>query len=241
MRVTVIAAIEASPAAFAVKAATTTIPIVFWLGVDPVERGLVASYNSPGGNVTGVTVVDKSLMPKQLELLDELLPKTAHVAALVNPANQTTDAEVIRPTRDAARTLGRDLIIVGASAEHEIDAAFETLVRQRVGGLIVWREAFLWTQRHRIVKLAQHHGIPVISGFRTLTEAGGLMSYSTPTSESYRQVGVYIGKILSGARPADLPVIGPTTYELIINLKTAKELGLTIPPSIMVRANEVIE
>jgi putative tryptophan/tyrosine transport system substrate-binding protein len=182
-------------------------------------------------------------MPKQLELLNELLPKTALVAGLVNPANQTTDAEMIIPTRDAARTLGRDLIIVGASTEHEIDAAFETLTRQRVGGLVVAREAFLWTQRDRILKLARHHGLPVIYPWRAVVEAGGLMSYGSPWTESYRQVGVYVGKILNGARPADLPVMGPTTYyyELIINLKTAKELGLTIPPSIMVRADEVIE
>jgi putative ABC transport system substrate-binding protein len=215
MRVTVIAAIGGSPSAIAAKAVTSTIPIVFFLGVDPVERGLVASYSSPGGNLTGLTDIDKTLTPKQLELLNELLPKTALVAGLVNPANQTTDAEIIKPTRDAARTLGRDLIIVGASTEHEIDAAFETMTRQRVGGFIVAAEAFLWAQHDRILKLAQHHGLPAISAWRELPGAGGLMSYGTNYSDVYRQVGVYIGKILNGARPADLPVMGPTIYELI--------------------------
>jgi putative ABC transport system substrate-binding protein len=179
-------------------------------------------------------------MPKLLELLNELLPKTAILAELVNPANQNVDAE-IRPTRDAARTLGRDLIIVEASTEHEIDAAFETLARQRVGGLLVGNEAFFTSQRDQIVKLAQHHGIPAIYTCGICARAGGLMSYAPNYSDMYRQVGVYIGKILNGARPGDLPVMQPTTYELIINLKTAKELGITIPPSIMVRADEVIE
>jgi putative ABC transport system substrate-binding protein len=240
MPVTVIAAIGGSPSAIAAKAATSTIPIVFALGVDPVERGLVASYSSPGGNLTGLTDLDKTLTPKQLELLDELLPKTALVAEFVNPTNPNMGHEV-GPTRDAARTLGRELIIVEASAETEIDAAFETLARQRVGGLLVGSEAFFTSQRDQIVKLAQHHGIPAIYTCGICARAGGLMSYAPNYSDLYHQVGVYIGKILNGARPADLPVLQPTTYELIINLKTAKELGITIPPSIMVRADEVIE
>jgi putative ABC transport system substrate-binding protein len=240
MRVTVIAAFPSSPAAIAAKAATLTIPIVFYLGVGSVELGLVANYNSPGVDVTGVSVVDSSLTPKRLELLNELLPKAALVAELVNPTNRTTEAE-ITVAREAARALGRDFIIVEASTEHEIDAAFETLARQQAGGLVVWQEAFFNSRRDQIVKLAQHHGLPAVYGWRTSAEAGGLMSYGPNISELYRQVGVYIGKILNGARPGDLPVMQPTTYELIINLKTAKELGITIPPSIMVRADDVIE
>ncbi len=240
MPVTVIAAVGSSPAALAAKAATPRIPIVFLLGIDPVEVGLVASYNSPGGNVTGVSVIATSLTPKRLELLDELLPKAASVAELVNPTNRNADAE-IRLAREAARALGRAFIVVEASTDGEIDAAFETLARQQAGGLVVWQEAFFNSRRDRIATLAQRHRLPTIAGWRAFPEGGGFVSYGTNILESYRQVGTYLGKILKGARPADLPVMQPTTYELVVNLKAAKGLGIAIPPTLIARADEVIE
>jgi ABC-type uncharacterized transport system substrate-binding protein len=238
--VNVIAAVGSSPAALATKSATQKIPIVFFLGADVVELGLVASYNRPGGNATGVSVIATSLTPKRLEFLDGIVPKSAPIAELINPTNRLVDAES-KLAQEAAGTLGRDLILVEASTEVEIDAAFETLARRGAGGLAVWQEAFLTSRRHQIVALAQRHRLPAIGPVRLFTEAGGLMSYGTNVSEMYRQVGIYVGKILKGASPNDLPVLQPTTYELVINLKTAKALGLEIPPTLLARADEVIE
>jgi len=187
-----------------------------------------------------VSVVDTSLTPKRLELLDGLLAKSAPVGLLVNPTNRLVDTEM-KLAREAARALGRDLIVVGAATEGEIDAAFETLARQRASGLAIWQEAYLVSRRHQIVALAQRHRLPTIHPDRRLTEIGGFMSYGTNPSESYRQVGIYAGKILKGASPADLPVLQPTTYELIINVKTAKALGVEIPPKLLALADEVIE
>jgi putative ABC transport system substrate-binding protein len=239
--VNVIVAMPSSPAALAAKAATAKIPIVFFLGADPIEVGLVASYNRPGGNATGVSVADtKSLTPKRFELLDELLMKQEPLALLVNPTNRLVEEEV-KIAQQAARALGRDLILVEASTESEVDAAFETLVRQKAGGLAVWQEAYFVSRRHQIASLAKRHRLPTIGSGRVFAEAGVLMSYGSNPSELNRHVGVYAGKILRGASPADLPVLQPTTYELVINITTAKALGLTIPPQLLLRADEVIE
>jgi putative ABC transport system substrate-binding protein len=238
--VNVLVALPSTPAALAAKAATSRIPIVFYLGIDPVELGLVASYNMPGGNATGVSLLG-TLTPKLLELLDWLLPRSAPMAFLVNPTHMHVDEER-KLAEETSRVLGRELILVGAGTESEIDAAFETLIQRGAKGLAIWQEAYLLNHRHQIVALAQHHKIPTIFSNRlAATEAGGLMSYGTNPSEYFRQVGVYVGKILKGASPADLPVLQPTTYELVINLKTAKALGITIPPTLIARADEVIE
>jgi ABC-type uncharacterized transport system substrate-binding protein len=238
--VSVIAAVSSSPAALAAKSATQRIPIVFLLGADAVGLGLVASYNKPGGNVTGVSVTATSLTPKRLELLDGVLVKSAPVGLLVNPTNKLADEES-KLAQEAARVLGRELIIVGAGSAGEIDAAFETLARRGAVGLAVWQEAFLLSRRDQIVTLAQHYRLPIITQGRQFAEAGALMSYGTNTSESYRQVGIYVGKILRGTSPADLPVLQPTTYELVINLKTAKALDLRITDKLLTLADEVIE
>ena len=237
---TVIAAVGSSPSAIAAKAATSRIPIVFYLGVDPVEIGLVASYNSPGGNVTGVCAWQESMTPKLLELLHELLPKSALFAFLINPKNRAANKRA-KQAQEAADDLGRKLIVVGAGTEGEIDEAFETLVRQRAEGLVVDQEAFFTGRRHQIARLGERHELPVLFASRLFAEAGGLMSYASNTSELYRQTGIYVGKVLSGVSPNKLPILQPTKYELIINLKTAKALGLEVPPSLLARADEVIE
>ena len=187
--VNVIAAVGSSPAALAARAVTQKIPIVFLLGADVVELGLAASYNRPGGNATGVSVIATSLTPKRLELLDALVPKSAPLAELVNPTNRLLEEE-LKLAHKAARALGRELIVVGAATEGEIEAAFDSLARQRPGGLTVWQEAFLTSRRHQIVALAQRHKLAVIAHIRQFAELGGLMSYGTNPSESYRQVGI---------------------------------------------------
>jgi putative ABC transport system substrate-binding protein len=238
--VAIIAAVGSSPAALAAKSATQKIPIVFFLGADVIELGLVTSYNKPGGNATGVSVIATSLTPKRLELLDGMLAKSAPIGLLVNPTNKLVDAES-KLAQEAARALGRDLILVGAGSAGELEAAFDMLARQRAGGLAVWQEAFLASRRDQIVALALRHRLAMVGPIREFTEAGSLMSYGANIAEAYRQVGIYVGKILRGASPADLPVLQPTTYELVINLKTAKALSLTVPPSLLARADEVIE
>jgi putative tryptophan/tyrosine transport system substrate-binding protein len=238
--VAAIVALPSSPAALAAKAATAKIPIIFALGLDPVELGLVASYNLPGGNVTGVSVIPTSLAPKRLGLIDQLLPKSRPVAVLINPTNRPLAAE-LKQAEEAARALGRDLIVLEAGSDAEINTAFEALAQRGVGGLAVWQEAFLTARRDQIVALAQRHRLPTIYATRQIAEIGGLISYGSNPAESYRQVGVYAGKILNGARPADLPVMQPTTFELVLNLGTAKTLGLTIPPTLLTLADEVIE
>ena len=239
-RVNVIAAVGSSPSALAAKSVTTSVPIVFYLGADAVQLGLVASYNRPGGNVTGVSGIDTSLTPKRLELLDGLTEKTAPLAVLVNPTNRLVGLES-RIAVGAAQALGRDLVVLEAGTEQEIDAAFEAIVRKKVRGLAVWQEAFFVSRRQQIVALAQQRRLPAIFPMRLFIEAGGFMSYGANTSESYRQAGVYVGKVLNGAAPSDLPVLQPTIYELIINLTTAKALGIDVPPSLLARADEVIE
>jgi putative ABC transport system substrate-binding protein len=238
--VNVIATVGSSPAALAAKAATPTIPIVFLLGADAVGLGLVASYNSPGSNITGVSIIPTSLTPKRLELLDGLVPESAPVALLLNPTNRLMSEE-LKLAQEAARSLGRELVVLEAGSEGEIDAAFETLARRGARGLVVWQEAYFNSRRHQIVALAARRAIPTVYPWRIAVEAGGLMSYGADPNDAYRQVGIYTGRILKGAKPADLPVLQPTKFELVINLKTAKALGLDMPPTLLARADEVIE
>jgi putative ABC transport system substrate-binding protein len=238
--VDVIAAVGSSPAALAAKSATQSIPIVLFLGVNVVELGLVASYNRPGGNATGVSITVTSLLPKRLELLDKLLAKSAPIGVLVNPTNKFSDGES-KLAREAARALGRDLILVGAATADEIEMVFGTLAAQKVGGLAVSQEAFLESRRNQIVALAFVHRLPLVGPIRVFAERGALASYGSDVGEAYRQVGIYVGKILKGASPADLPVLQPTKFELVVNLTTAKALGLDIPPTMLALADEVIE
>ena len=229
-----------TPAALAVKAASSTIPIVINVGIDPAQIGLVASFNRPGGNVTGLAVLTVELAAKQLEVLHELLRTSAAVALLVNPDTAVTEP-VIKGVRDAARSLGLQLHVLNASTEGEIDAAFGKLIELRAGALVVSGDPFFNSRRDQIVALAARHALPAIYEWREFVVAGGLMSYGTDLADAYRQVGIYAGKILKGAKPADLPVERVVRLELVINLKTAKTLGLTFPITLLGRADEVIE
>jgi len=227
------------PTTLAAKAATVTIPIVFVVGVDPVDSGLVASLNRPGGNLTGVTLLTASLGAKRVGLLRELIPKADLMAVLVNTTSEgMTQAKDVQ---DAARKAGLRAIVLNAATDADIDAAFATLSRQRIGGLMVGGDQFLDTKLDRIVALAARHSMPTIYHRRDFVAGGGLMSYGTSVVEVYRQVGIYTGRILKGEKPADLPVLQPTKFELVINLKTAKALGITIPPGVLAIADEVIE
>jgi putative tryptophan/tyrosine transport system substrate-binding protein len=229
-----------TPPALAAKAASSTIPIVINVGIDPVQIGLVASLNRPGGNVTGFAVLTVELGAKKLEVLHELVRTSAAVALLVNPSTPSAEPET-KGVRDAARSLGLQLHVLDASTEGEIDVAFGKLIELRAGGLVVSVDAFLNSQRTQIVALAARHAVPAIYGVREFATAGGLMSYGTDLADVYRQVGIYAGKILKGAKPADLPVQRVARVEFVINLKTAKTLGLTFPITLLGRADEVIE
>ncbi len=228
------------PAAQAAKRATSTIPIVFASGDDPVATGLVASLARPGGNLTGVSFLVTDLNPKRLELLSELVPQAKVIALLVNPKFPETE-RVMREVEEAARAKGLQLPILKASNESEIDAAFGSLVQLQAGALLVGSDAFLSSQRELFVALASRHAVPAIYAWREFAASGGLISYGASFTAVFRQLGIYAGKILKGAKPADLPVEQPTRFELVINLKTAKALGLTVPQSILARADEVIE
>jgi putative ABC transport system substrate-binding protein len=237
--VAVIAAVTI-PSTFAAKAATSTIPIAFLAGVDPVQSGLVASLNRPGGNMTGVAILTAELAAKRLDLLHELVPTATVVALLVNPADPVTDVEM-RTLQDAARSLGLQPHILRASSASEIDAAFGTIVELGAHALVVSTDPFFTDQHAQIVALAARDAVPAIYVWREYAAAGGLMSYGTDLADSFRQAGVYTGKILKGAKPADLPVEQVVKVELVINLATAKTLGLTISPALLGRADEVIE
>jgi putative ABC transport system substrate-binding protein len=238
-QVTVIAA-GGPPSVLAAKAVTSTIPIVFVLGIDPVQSGLVASLNRPGGNITGVALISAELAGKLLDLLHEFVPAAAVVALLVNPTNPVSDS-VTRNLQDAARSLGLRLHVLRASTVSEIDAAFGTFIELRAGALVVAGDPLFTNQRNQIVALAARHALPAIYNARLYPAAGGLMSYGPDLADTFRQAGVYTGKILKGAKPADLPVEQVVKVELIINLTTAKTLGLTIPQALLGRADEVIE
>ena len=239
-RVAVIAAGGTSAPALAAKAATSTIPIVFQTGSDPVKDGLVASLNRPGGNITGVSRLSFALGPKRLELLHELVPKATVIAFLVNPANPVA-ASQIQEIREPARSLGLQVHVLEASSEAKIEIAFETLMQQRVGALLLANDTFLSGRRELFIALAARHAIPVMYPARDAVAAGGLMSYDASAEDSFRQVGTYVGRILKGEKPADLPVLQPTKFELALNVKTAKALGLDVPPMLLARADEVIE
>jgi putative ABC transport system substrate-binding protein len=238
-RVDVIAA-TGTPSAMAAKRATSTIPIVFETGLDPVAGGLVANLARPGGNVTGVAMLTAPLMPKRFELIAELVPQARTIGLLVNPA--TTNAELmISEAQEAAHTMQVRLVIVKAAMESEIDEAFTTLLQLQAGALVVAPDPLFTGQREQIVKRASRDAIPTIYFARELAAAGGLISYGADLNTAFRRLGVYAGKTLKGAKPTDLPVEQPTKFELVINLKTAKALGLTIPISMLARADEVIE
>src|SRR5712671_5620340 len=239
-KVDLLAASGGSVSVRAAKSATSTIPTVFTSGDDPVATGLVASLARPGGNLTGVSFLDVELNSKRLELLSELVPQARVIALLVNPNNSNAD-RIMREVREVARAEGVQLPILKAGTESEIDAAFASLVELHAGALLVGGDPFFFSRREQFLVLASRHAVPAIYAARESAVAGGLISYGASFTSVYRQLGIYAGKILNGAKPADLPVEQPTTFELVINLKTANALGLTMPQSLLARADEVIE
>jgi putative ABC transport system substrate-binding protein len=240
-QVSVIAAPGSTPAALAAKATTATIPIVFEVGIDPVAAGLVSSLARPGGNVTGVTNINIELAPKRLELLRDLVPTANVIALLVNPTSPDITKTVSRDLRAGARTLGLQLHILDASTDGDFDTVFATLIQLGAGALMIAPDLFFITRNEALAKLTIRHAMPAITQYREFATAGGLMSYGGSITDAARRVGVYTGRVLKGEKPADLPVQRSTKVELIINLKTAKALGLTVPPSLLSRADEVIE
>jgi putative ABC transport system substrate-binding protein len=239
-RVAVIAATGGSISAQAAKAATATIPIVFNVGEDPIKSGLIAGFNRPGGNITGVSTLSPALEPKRLGLLRELVPQAAVIATLLNPTNPDADSQR-RDLQTATAVIGQQLRIFNASGESDLDTAFAALVQQRADALLVGNDAFFTNRREQIVALAARHAVPSIYPYRWFAESGGLMSYGIDLVEVYRQVGLYVGRILKGEKAADLPVVQPTRFELVINLKTAKVLGVKISDNLLSLADAVIE
>ena len=239
-QVSLIAAQGGAAAAAAAKEATGAIPIVFSMGGDPVKEGIVASLSRPGGNVTGISVLTTQLAAKRLEIMREVVPKADVIAMLVNPTNMT-NLEQLRDSQEAGRALGLRIHVLEASSAGDFDPAFAAITRMRIGALVVGAEAYFHSQRERIVGLAMRHAIPTIYEWREFADAGGLMSYGTDLAEGYRLVGVYAGRILKGAKPAELPVMQATKVQFVVNLKTAKALGLTVPLPLLGRADEVIE
>jgi putative ABC transport system substrate-binding protein len=239
-QVAVIVTTGGAVTALAAKAASSKIPIVFASGDDPVQVGLVSSLNRPGGNATGVSFFTLRLDLKRLELLRELVPEAATIGMLVNPKNPNAERNV-NDVQAVLRPSGKTFFVAEATAEDELDGAFKALVQQRTGALLVSTNPFFFGRRVQIVALSARHSLPAVYEWREYAEAGGLMSYGTSLAEAQRQLGVYAGRILKGEKPTDLPVIQPTRFELVINLKTAKALGLTVPPSLLARADQVIE
>jgi putative ABC transport system substrate-binding protein len=238
--VNVIAATGGEPSAMAAKAATSSIPIIFSLGSDPVKLGLVASYNRPGGNATGVNLLTTTLEPKRLGLLRELMPKATTIGVLLDP-NFPPSANQINDLQEAGRSIGLQIHILRASTDSEIDTAFATIAQQRIPALLVAAAPFFDTRRDKLVALAARHAVPTMYQFREYTLAGGLISYGIDLPDAYRQVGAYAGRILKGAKPADLPVVQPVRFQFVFNLKTAKTLGLEISPNLLSITDEVIE
>jgi putative ABC transport system substrate-binding protein len=240
-QVSVLAVLGSTPAALAAKAASTTVPIVFTIAGDPVQVGLVASLNRPGGNLTGVVTLNVEIAPKRLELLHELFPTATSFALLVNPANPALAEPVSEHVQAAARMLGVKLHVLHVSSEPELDAALGTAARLQVAGLMIGPDAFFNSRIEQLAALTSRHALPAVFQWREFTAAGGLLSYGSSITDVYRQVGVYTGRILKGEKPADLPVEQTTKVELFVNLKAAKAFGITVPTALLVRADEVIE
>ena len=239
-RVNVIATVNATAAALAAKAATSTIPIVFTIGADPVQFGLVASLNHPGGNVTGVSFLSNLLVAKQLGLLQQFVPAVSNFGLLVNPGNPNAESDT-RHAEAAAASLGCKIHVVYASSERDLGPAFAALIERRAAALVVVPDALFVGQREQLAMLATRHALPTIYSNRVYADAGGLMSYGASQLDAYRQAGIYVGRILSGEKPADLPVVQPTKFELVINLKTARALNLRVPDQLRALADEAIE
>jgi putative ABC transport system substrate-binding protein len=238
--VVVIATSGGTRVARAAKNATATIPVVFEIGIDPIEAGLVQSFAHPGGNLTGITIATGELNPKRLDLLSELVPDPGVIAMLVNPNNPQTERLALL-AQEVARAKGIQLPVLKAGTEAEFDSAFASLAPLHARALLVGNDPFFYTRRERLVSLAARYAVPAIYEWREFTAIGGLASYGTSLTAMYRRLGAYVGRVLAGARPADLPIEQPTKFELVINLKTAKELGLVVPLSLLARADEVIE
>jgi len=240
-RVAVIAASGGPDTVFVAKTSTTTIPIVFAVGDDPVKLGLVASLARPGGNLTGINFFVSELAAKRLELLRELLPQTTRVAVLVNPAEATLTEATLRDVEAAARLIGLQIQVLNASTSREIDTVFATIARERPDALFVGTDPFFVSRRVQLAQLTTLHKVPAIYALRQYAEAGGLMSYGASLTDAYRQMGAYAGRLVKGTKPADLPVVQATKFELVVNHQTARMLGLTVPPTLLARADEVIE
>jgi putative tryptophan/tyrosine transport system substrate-binding protein len=239
-KVDVIAATGGEPSPQAAKAATQTIPIVFTANGDPVKEGLVASVNMPGGNVTGFTIFGPAVVTKRVDLMHELVPQAGVIGYLMNPNHPSGEIEM-RAAETAARSLGKKMSVFKASNEADLDATFANMVQQKVGALVVASDPFFWSRRGKVVSLAARYGLPAIYYLPEFSRAGGLMAYGNNLPDVYRLVGVYVGRILKGERPADLPVEQPTKFKMVINLKTAKSLGIAVPDKIIALADEVIE
>jgi putative ABC transport system substrate-binding protein len=239
-RVAAIVTIGGTPSAVAAKAATSTIPIVFMVASDPVQLGLVTSFNRPGGNATGVAMMGVELEAKRLGLIRELVPKAALIGMLVNPANPQAESQ-LRAIREAARTIGQQVVFLNASTRSELETAFANLIQRRAEALLVGQDTFVFSERELVVVLAERHQVPAIFPWRECVALGGLLSYGTDLTDVYRQTGVYAGDVLRGAKLADMPVQHPTKFGFAVNLKTAKALGLTIPETLLAIADEVIQ